>query len=181
MKNSASYHLQAETDNPHYYTLDWIAWSREINISRRHHTAKSCLWRVRFCSLWASVAENEPLSASLFHFLQLKRSSEGKTSPISLYDTVVATVHSMLFKHNSKCVYTYSVSILISHLTRYPSATLHQLHQALLDSSTKAINYDFFCAKNSLMMTCPPYSMWMTWCSIIVCGQSLQSKGDKCQ
>lgn len=24
MKISASYHLQAETDNPHYFTLDWI-------------------------------------------------------------------------------------------------------------------------------------------------------------
>lgn len=47
MKKCAPYRLKAETDNPHYFTLDWIAWGLEINISLEHHT-ETCPWRVRF-------------------------------------------------------------------------------------------------------------------------------------
>lgn len=47
VKKCAPYRLKAETDNPHYFTLDWIAWGLEINISLEH-LAETCPWRVRF-------------------------------------------------------------------------------------------------------------------------------------
>lgn len=46
-----------------------------------------------------------------------------------------------------------------------------QLQQALLLS----ITFDA-CDKNGLMMPRPPYSKWMAWCSIVICGQSQKNQ-----
>lgn len=43
VKKRAPYRLKAETDNPHCFTLEWIAWALEITIS-----LETCPWRVRF-------------------------------------------------------------------------------------------------------------------------------------